>query len=279
MSKRGIRSFVILACAALAAAGFAQSPAKVRTGEVELAYRTFGPEGGASVLLIQGVGGEMPLEPDGFLARLVEDGLQVIVFDNRDVGASTHMTGAETPSAEEVQSALAAGRAPDLPYTLRDMAGDAVALLDELQLRRVHLVGGSAGGMIAQLVAADNPDRVRTLTLISSSNNAPGLPAPSGGEGFDDLPENHARQALAATFAGDLRAADRAISVPTVVIHGTEDDVFPLAHGRSLAMSIPNAQLVVIAGMGHVPESAHDRQIADAIQGVLGRSEATSRRD
>ena len=107
---------------------------RVSTNGVEIAYRAFGPSSGEPILLIQGVGGTMPDEPDGFLRPLVDGGYRVIVFDNRDSGQSTHLDGAGTPDIEAIAAAIATGEAPPLPYTLHDMASDALGVLDALSI-------------------------------------------------------------------------------------------------------------------------------------------------
>jgi pimeloyl-ACP methyl ester carboxylesterase len=247
-------------------------PRRVATNGVEIAFRTFGPSSGEPILFIQGVGGTMPSEPGGFLRHLVDRGYHVIVFDNRDSGASTHLKETGAPGIEEIAAALSAGEPPPLPYTLRDMAGDAISVLGALSIDRAHLVGGSAGGMIAQLIAAEEPHRVASLTLISSTTNNPELHSGDESEPQEDLPTNLMRQGLAAGFAGDLRSADATIAAPAIIVHGTEDEVFPLEHGRDLAASIPGAELAIIDGMGHVPEDVHAAEIARLIESVVGRA-------
>jgi pimeloyl-ACP methyl ester carboxylesterase len=103
----------------------------------------------------------------------------VIRFDNRDVGLSTHFTDAPVPDLAAVAGALARGERPDVPYTLDDMAEDAVALLGALDIEQAHIVGRSMGGMIAQIVASEHPERTLTLTSIMSSSGNPGLPPSS----------------------------------------------------------------------------------------------------
>lgn len=157
---------------------------------VEIAYRTFGAPSGEPVLFIQGVGGTMPEQPDGFLRHLVEGGYRIIVFDNRDAGLSTHLDEAGAPDFEVIAAAISTGEPPPLPYTLRDMANDAVAVLEALSVERAHLVGGSAGGMIAQLIAAEHSGRVASLSLISSTTNNPELPPVDASQPEEDLPDN-----------------------------------------------------------------------------------------
>lgn len=141
-----------------------------------LEYDVMGQESGAPLLLIQGLGDQLTKWSDGFHHALVARGLRVIRFDNRDVGLSTHLDVEPVPDLAEVQTALVEGRTPDVPYHLEDMAADAVAVLDAVGVESAHIVGASMGGMIAQLVAADHPDRTRTLTSIMSSTGNPAAP-------------------------------------------------------------------------------------------------------
>lgn len=247
---------------------------RVSTDGVELAYRMFGPASGEPILFIQGVGGTMPEEPDGFLRRLMDEGYRIIVFDNRDTGLSTHLDNAGAPDFEAIGVAISTGEPAPLPYTLRDMADDALAVLEALSVERAHLVGGSAGGMIAQLIAAEHPGRVASLSLISSTTNNPELPTGDASQPEADLPDNLLRQGLASGFAGDLRDAAARIAAPTVVIHGSEDEIFPPAHGRDLAATVPDAVLTIIDGMGHVPEEAHSDEIARLIEEATSRARA-----
>lgn len=126
--------------------------------------------------------------------------------------------------------------------------------------------------MIAQLIAAEHPGRTASLTLLASTTNNPELP--SGDESLpqEDLPDSMLRQGLAAGFAGDLRGAGAGIAAPTVVIHGSEDEIFPPAHGRDLAATIPDARLTIIDGMGHVPEDAHSDEIARLIEAAIAQA-------
>ncbi|MGH7748989.1 MAG: alpha/beta fold hydrolase, partial [Candidatus Dormibacteria bacterium] len=97
-------------------------------------------------------------------------------FDNRDVGLSEKLDAAGPPDMAAIVEALGQGRTPPAAYTLSDMAADAVGLLDALGIRKAHIVGASMGGMIAQLVAADHPERTLSLTSIMSTTGAPDLP-------------------------------------------------------------------------------------------------------
>ncbi|MGH7910666.1 MAG: alpha/beta fold hydrolase [Candidatus Dormibacteraceae bacterium] len=116
-------------------------------------------------MLILGVGTQMIAWPEDFCAALVEAGFAVTRFDNRDCGLSTHLAAAGRPS--RIKLALRA--ASVAPYGLADLAADAVAVLDALGWDSAHVLGMSQGGMIAQKIATDYPDRVRSLTSIAAS--------------------------------------------------------------------------------------------------------------
>jgi pimeloyl-ACP methyl ester carboxylesterase len=163
------------------------------TGEVSangitVAYESFGPADGETILLIGGTSMQLVDWPMELVDALVADGYRVIRYDNRDVGLSTHMTAAGTPDAAAIQAALMAGEAPPLPYTMRDMAADAVGLLDALGIDRAHIVGISLGGAIAQLVAIDYPERTRSLTLLMADSANPALPVVARPEAFAGVP-------------------------------------------------------------------------------------------
>src|SRR5262249_33686656 len=108
--------------------------------------------------------------------ELVKRGYRVIRYDNRDIGLSTHFDAAGMPDYAAVVAAAQAGKPAPLPYTLYDLARDAVGLLDALGLQRAHIAGHSLGGMIAQVLAAEHPDRVLSLTSIMASSGKPGVP-------------------------------------------------------------------------------------------------------
>ena len=132
---------------------------------VDIAYEQFGDLSAPPVLLVMGLATQMLGWPDEFCSALVTRGLRVIRFDNRDVGLSTHLHDARPP---DVMAALS-GDASSATYTLSDMATDSVGLLDGLGLDSAHIVGASMGGMIAQTIVIEHPDRVRSLTSIMST--------------------------------------------------------------------------------------------------------------
>ena len=126
---------------------------------------TLGEATGFPVVLISGLGAQLIAWDDAFCEELVDRGLFVIRFDNRDVGLSSHLAdrAASDPSAET------AGAAPAASYTLAQMAADTAGLIDNLGLGSAHVVGISLGGMIAQILAIEHPERVRSLTSIMST--------------------------------------------------------------------------------------------------------------
>ncbi|HEY6275376.1 MAG TPA: alpha/beta fold hydrolase [Streptosporangiaceae bacterium] len=155
---------------------------------IEIAYQRFGDAGAPPVLLIMGAGAQMISWPDGFCAGLAGRGLQVIRFDNRDAGLSSHFPGEPVP---DLRAALA-GDFSSAPYTLNDMAADTAGLLDVLGFGSAHIVGASLGGMIAQTLAIESPDRVRSLTSIMSTtgDRAVGQPYLAAMAGLGGPPED-----------------------------------------------------------------------------------------
>jgi pimeloyl-ACP methyl ester carboxylesterase len=150
--------------------------AKLQANGISIEYESFGAETAEPILLIMGLGAQMTLWPVAFCEKLAARGYRVIRFDNRDVGLSSHFVEAGVPDMGEVFASLAGGKAPKVPYTLDDMADDAVGVLDALHIPKAHIVGASMGGMIAQLVAADHPEHTLTLTSIMSTTGNPNLP-------------------------------------------------------------------------------------------------------
>jgi pimeloyl-ACP methyl ester carboxylesterase len=123
---------------------------RARNGQVEIEFESFGDDRPATVLLVNGLGSQMTRWPEAFCEKLVARGYRAIRFDNRDTGKSTWMDKGET-------------------YTLKDMAADAMAVLDAAGVAKAHIAGVSMGGMIVQRIAIDYPDRVLSLTSIMSA--------------------------------------------------------------------------------------------------------------
>jgi pimeloyl-ACP methyl ester carboxylesterase len=151
-----------------------------RSGDLDIYYEDIGDKGDPAVLLIMGLGSQLLLWRDGFCEKLVAEGLRVIRYDNRDVGLSSKTERRKTGGALIPRMLkFWLGIPGDADYRLEDMADDAVALLDHLEIDRAHIVGASMGGMIAQIVAARFAARTRSLAVIFSSNNQPLLPPPA----------------------------------------------------------------------------------------------------
>jgi pimeloyl-ACP methyl ester carboxylesterase len=273
-------------------------------GIVELYYEDLGDPADPPVLLIMGLGAQLPMWPDGFCGQLVESGHRVIRFDHRDTGLSAKMHGMRAKGSvyRRIWRYLL-GRTSPVPYTLIDMTRDVVALLDHLGITRAHVVGASMGGMIAQILAATEPHRVASLGIIMSATGKPfsALPAwrvirlafdapnkdasdeeklayevrnvaafngpnflPSDADlrkrvqqlaARGSYPPGMLRQFDAVLGTGSLQAYSKAITAPTVVVHGSLDPMVRPRNGRAVAAAIPHAQFVVVEGMGHdLPE-------------------------
>lgn len=266
----------------------------VEVNGVDLFMETFGDPTKPSVLLIMGVAASMLWWEEEFCERLAQGPRFVIRYDQRDTGRSVSY-------------------APGAPgYTTNDLVADAVGLLDVLGLASAHLVGMSMGGMIAQLAALDHPERVASLTLLSTSpgERATGDATPSQPQQespADEVgPDWSDRAAAIDAMVADARAVaarsrqfdeaamrdlvtrdvDRTVSmassmtnhfvalstvepwrerlatlaVPTLVMHGTEDPVFPYDDAVALAGEIPGARLIALDATGHeLPRAIWDR--------------------
>jgi pimeloyl-ACP methyl ester carboxylesterase len=287
----------------------------VRANGIEIWAEDFGEPRNPAVLLVMGAGGQGILWPDELCAALVSAGHYVIRYDNRDTGQSTCVEFAKAP------------------YTLSDMARDAVGVLDAFGVERAHVMGASMGGMIAQTLGIEHAGRLRSLTSIMSSPGGAGImqamlgggdarlpgPAPKvmelmraslekpprtaeerieagvalwralagGGEPFDE-PTVRAREARIQARARNIDAAQnhqlaiasspdrdellRGVRTPTLVIHGSDDPILPLAHGRATADAIPGAKFLVVEGMGHdMPPGAQKRIVEAFLEHASGR--------
>jgi len=149
---------------------------KVGPARIDIVYQRLGNPDAPVALLIMGVSAQLIHWPDTFCQALVERGLHVVRFDNRDAGLSTHLTDAPPP---DLPAALA-GDFSSASYTLSDMAADVVGLMDALGIKKAHAVGASMGGGIAQTMAFEHPERVRSLTsmMFTTGNRSVGQPTP-----------------------------------------------------------------------------------------------------
>lgn len=146
---------------------------------IEIAWDSFGDATAEAILLVSGLGTQMIRWTVPFCEALAAKGYRVIRFDNRDTGYSTHMTAVAPPNFGALASSLMQGLRPSVPYTLDDMAADAIGLMDVLGIATFHVVGRSMGGMIAQVLAYEFPERVLSLTSIMSGTGNPALPQAS----------------------------------------------------------------------------------------------------
>jgi pimeloyl-ACP methyl ester carboxylesterase len=140
---------------------------------IQIEYDTVGDSSSPPLLLIMGFGGQMILWDREFCRQLVEAGLYVIRFDNRDVGLSSKLQEMGAPELSERFSAVRPGGGIHAPYTIEDMGDDAIGLLDGLGLHKAHVCGASMGGMIAQTMAIRHPGRVLSLISMASSTGNP----------------------------------------------------------------------------------------------------------
>ena len=239
--------------------------------DIDIAYKVLGNREDPAILMIMGLGGSHILWADALPNQLVEAGYQVVLFDNRDVGESQRLDEYGNPTIwwEVVKDRL--GFEMNAPYDLSDMANDSIGLMDELQLEQAHIVGVSMGGMIAQVLAARYPERVISLTSIMSTPGfADHLPPPGELGGFtesqaaeteaeakarlerfgfylDALP----RQTMAVVKSGDRSDEVKTIRAPTLVMHGKDDTLIPIAHGEYTAELIKGSKFIAFDGMGH----------------------------
>jgi pimeloyl-ACP methyl ester carboxylesterase len=254
---------------------------------MDLEYETMGSPSDPPVLLVMGFTAQMTAWPDGFCRMIADGGRHVIRFDNRDCGLSSKLDGVEVDLGAVIAAALSEAPIPTVPYTLSDMAADAIGLLDRLEVDTAHIVGASMGGMIAQTMAIEHPDWVRTLTSVMSQPGDPDVgqptpeaaaallaPPPPDRQAYIDSSVNwmtwHSRKYRDAerTRADAARSFDRSfyptggpserlaeLSVPALVIHGRDDTLITPSGGERTAELIPGAHLLMLADMGHdLPE-------------------------
>lgn len=264
---------------------------------IQIEYETFGDPSSPSLLLIAGLNLQLIHWHKEFCVKLSKQGYHVIRYDNRDSGLSTKITELTMAEAMTKVGNLFMGKQVPVPYSIEDMANDAVALLDFLNIDQAHICGISMGGFIAQTIAINNPHRILSLVSIYSS---PGnrkefmptqevmqfmmTPTPADRDGFIEhsikylklisgtgipfdeeffrnlvaqsydrilYPEGMLRQYLAILTQKDRTSDLGKVKIPTLVIHGDEDPMIPLAAGDATAEAIPNAELNIIKGMGH----------------------------
>ena len=152
---------------------------KVKVNNIEIEYETYGNPSDKPLLLVMGLGAQMISWDEEFIQFLLDRGFYVIRFDNRDVGLSTKCEEAGEPHVMEAIMAIQRGETIEAPYSLEDMADDAIGVLDTLNIEKAHICGASMGGMIVQIIAFRHPNRVLSLISIMSSTGNPELPQPT----------------------------------------------------------------------------------------------------
>ncbi len=264
-------------------------------GDVSLYYETRGDIGDPAIVLIRGLGTQVIEWPPALLDSLVREGLHVVVFDNRDAGLSTAMTAAtEQPPyrledmADDVVGLLdhlLIERAHVLGISLGGMIAQHVAIGHRDRVRSLISVMSTTGNpdlpmpspaMRARLVeSAETPDAL--IALNAQNREVFGSPAyPESLElrlaaaraAYERSyrPDGVARQMQAAMADGSRVERLRVLSVPTLVIHGADDPLIPVAAGRDTAAAIPGARIEIIAGMGHnIPDA-----LAPRIAAIVG---------
>jgi pimeloyl-ACP methyl ester carboxylesterase len=224
-----------------------------RSGDVDIHFEDMGDPNDPAVLLIMGLGAQLLLWRKEFCEKLVDLGLRVIRYDNRDVGLSTKLHGRRQngPLAPRMVRSFLGVRSPSI-YTLEDMADDAAALLDHLGIDRAHVVGASMGGMIAQVFAARFKHRTSTLAVIFSSNNQPLLPPPGpvqlqailqkpNGSSREAIIENAIRVSKIIGSPGYPKPDE---TVRAEAIEGYERSYYPAGIGRHFAAVLGTGSLL-----------------------------------
>lgn len=281
---------------------------------VEIEYVTYGPDDGPALLLVGGLGVQIPSWSERLIQELAGRGFRVIAYDNRDCGLSTYF---DSWGRADIGTAFKQARAKEevkAPYKLEDMADDGAAVLDHLGIKEAHIVGSSNGGAIAQIFAYRHREKTATLVSIMATSGRRGLPRPSekanewlgrpknpsgtrdgaiqealdgndilGSPGYprnDETlkakagmlydrafyPDGASRHLLASIASADGRVPHLAsITAPTLVIHGKDDPLVPVASGQDLADTVEGADILVIAGMGHEYPDPVCGRIASAI--------------
>ena len=149
----------------------------VQANGINIEYDVFGDSSARPLLLVMGLGTQMTGWDEEFCQKLVDTGHYVIRFDNRDIGLSSKMDDAPVPNPAELMMDMMQGNTPEVPYSLNDMADDAIGLLDALDIDSAHICGASMGGMIVQTMAMAHGPRIRFMTSIMSTTGNPELPA------------------------------------------------------------------------------------------------------
>lgn len=159
---------------------------QVSSNNINLEVQEFGHKDNIPLIMISGFGSQLCDWPINLINKIVEREFRVIIFDNRDVGLShkfednkiddMNLIWKYSFSREKLSKDV---EKPKVPYSLKDMAEDCINILSELSIKKAHILGTSMGGMIAQLVAFNYPDRCKSLISVMSTSGNPKLPRPS----------------------------------------------------------------------------------------------------
>lgn len=272
---------LLLICASASQAEFSRTyldshPLKVaKVNGIEIAYRIVGQgqeQARPKIVVIMGLGGSNVAWGDNMIRGLADAGYEILMFDNRDTGASTRFDQWGQPTLWLQLLKRQLNLPINAPYSLNDMAADAVGLMDALGYQDGHIIGTSMGGMIAQIVAAKYPQRTRSLISIMSTTGARHLPPPTSlaetqlrnlaeGEAEEErearirergfYPASMPRHLMAVFKVGDRSAEVATIRAETLVMHGVDDGLIPPAHGEHTAELIKGSKYVLLQGMGH----------------------------
>jgi pimeloyl-ACP methyl ester carboxylesterase len=218
----------------------------VQVGELRLCVEDDAE--GEPLLMIMGLGAQLVHWPAGLLAELRAQGFRAVRFDNRDAGQSSWLRAAPAPEPWAALAARAAGLPVAAPYRVDDLAADALGLMDRLGLRRVHVLGFSLGGMVAQALALMAPERVRAVASVASSPGCRRHGIPRGG----------AMSALLAPAPVDRRGAGRrqvalaaALAAPGVEVDAAGANALgELAFDRGLNPAGVRRQLAAVLASG-----------------------------
>ena len=290
-----------------------------KLNEIDLWWEGHGNSANSPVLMIMGLNSNLKRWPPELIEGLVNQNLYVITYDNRDTGKSTWVTEESTiikilkymptfvqePIVDwffdqmlDEEGRFKMGGVPS-EYNLEDMALDGIALLDHLEIDKAHIVGASMGGMIAQVISLNHPERVMTLTGIMTTPgfDTAGLSGPypkyldAMRESFLLNLQSKPKESLevgnialiGANFleeeyenlikilksmeehgnnpdSGHMAAVGlspnrfkrlKEISIPTLIIHGTEDPLIPVDHGLAISEQVQSSEKLIINGMGH----------------------------
>lgn len=266
---------------------------KAKRAGVEIEYEAFGPSGAETILLINGLGSQMTRWPEDFCRLLVERGFRAVRMDNRDTGLSTHLKAGDSYRLEDmaadcmgVLDAVGAERAHIVGVSMGGMIAQMVAIGHPERTLSLTSIMSSTGNPdlppppALDVVTGSPPDPKADFDvfLAYTVNNAqrissPGYPWPEGAleararaeyaRAFNPAGVQRQMRAIGAT--GDRRERLRGLKVATVVLHGADDPLVPLAGGRDTASNIPGAELRVIEGMGHDMPPALYPTFLDAI--------------